>query len=404
MTSIRRPSTARQIVSLEEGQSAPTSGPFTLGETSQQPGPPGPGPNPGPTPYAGAGFAFEGGQAGEDGQSIPGPPGAIGPTGPTGPPGPSGSGVPGPAGSDGADGDVGMPVPGAVGPPGPSGAAGAAGPQGPVGFGIDGQDGEDSLPIPAIAQLPIIGSGDVLGNSMAGGAVAVDTPLSALLDRAFSSTQGVILVRDTSAWIALGAGTSGFSLVSNGAGATPSYQAVGSGGGGITTYSASGTGSSNTITISAIAGTGTKIEMEITGRSTAAVTADIMTFRVNGLSTSIYSSERWVWGSAGTANNTNVSIAQIGTTNNTVNISGLPGSSTQANQLGHTRLTIPDYTTSKWKSGDGIARVPSSNATSTSGAIVFTFEIDTTAAITSISSILTSGNFTSDTLMVVRVY
>jgi hypothetical protein len=82
------------------------------------------------------------------------------------------------------------------------------------------------------AALPTIASGDLLGNSTAGSTTAADTTLTALLDRAFSSTQGSLLVRDTSAWVALGAGTSGYPLVSNGPGVTPSYApAAGTAGG-----------------------------------------------------------------------------------------------------------------------------------------------------------------------------
>lgn len=72
-----------------------------------------------------------------------------------------------------------------------------------------------------------IGSGNLA-------AARITANLSAALDTAFGSTQGMIIVRGSSAWINLGAGTSGFALVSNGPGATPSYQAIGGGGGGVT--------------------------------------------------------------------------------------------------------------------------------------------------------------------------
>lgn len=146
MASTRRPATARQVISLDEGQSAPAAGPYALGETSQQSGPPGPGPNPGPTPYAGVGFAlgFDSGGGG-DGAIIPGPPGAAGSAGPVGAAGPPGLGVPG---MDGDEGPMGMPIPGAVGPPGSAGATGATGPQGPIGFGLDGDEGQEGFTIP----------------------------------------------------------------------------------------------------------------------------------------------------------------------------------------------------------------------------------------------------------------
>lgn len=143
MPTIRRPSTARQTVSLEKGTSAPVAGPYALGETTYPPIGPTP-PSPGTLPF-GAAFSLAGGVDGEDGQSIPGPPGAVGPIGPTGPPGTGGAGTLGPPGNDGADGEAGVSIPGAVGPQGPMGVVG---PQGPIGFGMDGDEGQEGLTIP----------------------------------------------------------------------------------------------------------------------------------------------------------------------------------------------------------------------------------------------------------------
>lgn len=82
--------------------------------------------------------------------------------------------------------------------------------------------------------LPSIASGHVLGNGTGSTAAAADSTLTSILDQAFGSTQGMILIRGSSVWQALAAGTSGYALVSNGPGTNPSYQAVGGGGGGVT--------------------------------------------------------------------------------------------------------------------------------------------------------------------------
>lgn len=127
------------------------------------------------------------------------------------------------------------------------------------------------------ASLPSISSGDVLGNSTAGSAVASDTTLTALLDRAFSSTQGSILYRDASTWQALGPGTSGYPLVSNGAGAAPSYQPPTGGGGGAGTRTqiaqVTTTAGQTSLTImSSIPGTYRDLYLEMTGGSASSAT------------------------------------------------------------------------------------------------------------------------------------
>jgi hypothetical protein len=84
----------------------------------------------------------------------------------------------------------------------------------------------------SLSRLPSIGSGDVLGNSGASSATPSDTTLTALLDRALGSTQGIILYRGASAWAALGVGSSGNCLTSSGAGANPAWSSACNGTGG----------------------------------------------------------------------------------------------------------------------------------------------------------------------------
>ncbi|CAM6031509.1 unnamed protein product [Sphagnum compactum] len=57
------------------------------------------------------------------------------------------------------------------------------------------------------------------------GSAVVNESVSSLLDGFFGTTQGNVIERGSSAWQAIAAGTSGYVLTSNGAGADPSYQA-----------------------------------------------------------------------------------------------------------------------------------------------------------------------------------
>ena len=73
------------------------------------------------------------------------------------------------------------------------------------------------------SSLPVVGSGDLLGNSGSTSTTAMDTTLSALLDRAIGSTQGSVLYRGASSWVSLGPGTSGEFLETGGPGGNLSW-------------------------------------------------------------------------------------------------------------------------------------------------------------------------------------
>ena len=85
----------------------------------------------------------------------------------------------------------------------------------------------------ATSPAPITGTGTVslaaiadarlLANVSGGSAAPVATALSALIDYSISTTQGSILYRSGSAWVALAPGTSGYFLASGGAAANPSW-------------------------------------------------------------------------------------------------------------------------------------------------------------------------------------
>lgn len=82
-------------------------------------------------------------------------------------------------------------------------------------------------PQPAMtsAALPSIASGDILSNITGGSAVPIGNTLSATIDFVISNTQGSILYRSASGWVALGPGTSGYFLKTQGAAANPIWAA-----------------------------------------------------------------------------------------------------------------------------------------------------------------------------------
>jgi hypothetical protein len=74
--------------------------------------------------------------------------------------------------------------------------------------------------------LPVIANNDLLANTSGAAAEPVGTSLSALIDSAIGSTRGALLERGAASWALLPPGTSGNALLSNGAGADPSYGIV----------------------------------------------------------------------------------------------------------------------------------------------------------------------------------
>lgn len=105
--------------------------------------------------------------------------------------------------------------------------------------------------------------------------------ISALLDNAFSSTQGAILYRDASAWAALGPGTSGNFLKTQGAAANPVWAAA-SGSGSVTSVATDATLTGGPITTTGTLG----IDLThantwtgaITNSTTAAASSSAMDF------------------------------------------------------------------------------------------------------------------------------
>ena len=80
-------------------------------------------------------------------------------------------------------------------------------------------------------ELASIASGDVIGNSTAGAAEPTAATMTAMLDRAFGSTQGDVLFRGAAAWQTLAPGVADTFLQTQGAGADVQWAGVGPGGG-----------------------------------------------------------------------------------------------------------------------------------------------------------------------------
>lgn len=83
--------------------------------------------------------------------------------------------------------------------------------------------------ISCILGLPSIASGHILGNSSASTAVAGDTTLTAIIDRAIGSVQGDVLYRNASVWVVLAPGASGQCLQTQGSAANPVWGSCGAG-------------------------------------------------------------------------------------------------------------------------------------------------------------------------------
>jgi hypothetical protein len=130
-------------------------------------------------------------------------------------------------------------------------------------------------------------------------AARISTNLSAAIDSAIGSTRGSILERGASAWVLLTPGTSGNALVSNGAGADPTYQAVGAGAGGAMTLISSVTtaSSQNNVTFSTIPGTYKVLSVKCIGTATG--TNNAIFVQLNSDTAAHYSWSTWGFGAGG---------------------------------------------------------------------------------------------------------
>lgn len=118
--------------------------------------------------------------------------------------------------------------------------------------------------------------------------------VQAILDQ-ITNVRGSVFFRGAAGWQALGPGTDGYFLRTNGAGADPSWAAGGGGGGMAPLARIITSGSQPVISFSALPTTGyASFQLRIVGRSTAAGTAGtILYVRLNGDTGSNYVGNRW---------------------------------------------------------------------------------------------------------------
>lgn len=78
----------------------------------------------------------------------------------------------------------------------------------------------------SLGQLPSIGNNSILSNISGGSATPLANSLTSIIDASIASTQGDVLYRNASTWVALPPGTAGQVLSTGGAAANPSWTTV----------------------------------------------------------------------------------------------------------------------------------------------------------------------------------
>jgi hypothetical protein len=157
-------------------------------------------------------------------------------------------------------------------------------------------------------------------------------------------------------------------------------------------------GGESSLAVSSIPGYFNDIEVEIVGRQSGAVVSANPVITVNGLTTAIYSSQRFY--DQGTAT---VAGDQILGTTNLAFLAALAGSTAQANRTGYIRIRFLGYSqTTFYKDFEFTGRQPNSTTTANSFHIVGSGEIETTAAITSVSVASGSGTWVAGSYVLVR--
>lgn len=232
-----------------------------------------------------------------------------------------------------------------------------------------------------------------------GGDLSQDRTLTAdeqaILDQ-IGTTQGSILYRGASAWAALGPGTNGQVLQTQGAGADPQW--VSGAAGSTLLGSAAGTGSSATLTVSSIPATANDLEIFISGRTTfsAGAGGTTYTMTLNSLTTSIYDLQRaYQQSTTGAADQ---ALAQTGWSG----FGNVAGSAHTSGMVGSATIWLLDYAGSAWKNIHFIGRQPNHLSSGNAFSLEGTGQIRTTSAITSVSIVLGSGNWTTGSVL--RVY
>jgi hypothetical protein len=162
-------------------------------------------------------------------------------------------------------------------------------------------------------------------------------------------------------------------------------------------------GGETALTISNIPQYGSELEVNVFGRSTAAATTSTVKVTVNGLTTTIYSNQRVYWDSSINDSGAQALLNQTSISNPIYDFLFIAGSTAQANAGSGCSFCIEGYATSFWKVGWGQSRLLQSGSNDGSYLMLGNFQIDTTAAITSVTATLSSGTYSAGSYMVVRV-
>lgn len=157
-------------------------------------------------------------------------------------------------------------------------------------------------------------------------------------------------------------------------------------------------GGETALAVSPIPGYFNAIEIEIVGRQSGAVVSANPTVTFNGLATAIYNSQRF-YNQGVVAPAGDQSLGATGLTF----LSALAGATAQTNRTGYICLRVFGYAqTAFYKDFEFTGRQPNSTTTANSFHIVGSGEIETLAALTSVSVASGSGTWVAGSYVLVR--
>ncbi len=206
-----------------------------------------------------------------------------------------------------------------------------------------------------------------------------------ILDQ-ITTTQGSIIYRNASDWVALAPGASGEFLKTNGAGANPAWAAVVGGGGMALLATASPSGVAS-VSFTGIPATYKDLRLVISARSSVVAVSSSINLRINNDSGANYDGAF-----AQIVNATQTNFTQLAQIINY--IGNCPGASATANLAGRSIVNLEDYAGTTFdKGGDYVSEMKRANAVASffheRGALWWR----STAAINRLDVSLGAGNF-----------